>query len=400
VSRRESSIGAIRVRHVINGLGLGGAQMVVARLVANSRREGLEPRVLSLMAPGVLAGQVEAAGVPLDCLDMPQGMPSFSGMAELFRQARGLRADVIQGWMYHGNLAALLLRWLAPGRTPLVWNIRHSVNELHEEKPVRRALIRLGAALSGVPAAIVYNSRISARQHERLGYAAARTVVIPNGFDCDMFRPMPGRRQWLRDLLGIDGSRIVLGQVARAHPMKDTSNLLRAVQLLTTQGIDLHLVLVGRGLDRDNRSLADAIGAAGLGDRVSLLGAREDVPLLLAGLDLFVLPSAWGEAFPNALGEAMACGLPCVATDVGDSAWILDDRGHVVPTRDPVALATAIRKIADLDAEGRERLGRAARERVIEHFTIDRVTRRYAELYAQILEPGAGGYKRLRQREA
>jgi glycosyltransferase involved in cell wall biosynthesis len=283
--------------------------------------------------------------------------------------------------MYHGNLTASICALLSNRRVPVMWNVRHSIHDIRHENRLTRGFIRAGAALSSSPQAIIYNSRLSATQHEQLGYDASKTVVIPNGFDCELFQPRPDMSAWLRREVGIDDRSVVVGMVARNHPQKDPCNLIRAAALLAQRAVDLHVVIVGPGFDRDNADLMKAIAQAGIAARVSLLGQRHDIPQIVAGLDIATLPSAWGEGFPNVLGEAMACGVPCVTTDIGDSAWIVGATGRVVPPRDSEALADALASLVALGSEGRRQLGATARNRVLENFEIDDIIQRYEQLY-------------------
>jgi glycosyltransferase involved in cell wall biosynthesis len=242
----------------------------------------------------------------------------------------------------------------------------------------------LSARLSGLPEAIIYNSRISAAQHARLGFDASRAVVIPNGFDGAQFRPRPDAKARLHQDLGIDPARTVIGVVARDHPMKDPGNLVRAVASLAARGHAVHLVIVGSGLDETNRELVALVRDCGLDARVSLLGERTDIPALVAGFDIAALSSAWGEGFPNVLGEAMASGVPCVATDVGDCGWVLGEHGSTVPPRQSEAMANALARLIALGTEGRRELGLAGRARVLQHFSIQEVVRLYEALHLSV----------------
>lgn len=366
--------------HVITGVTMGGAEMMLFRLLARGDRDRFAPTVLSLLATGAVGARIAATGVPVLSLGMLQERPLSPAMLRLVPIARSLRPALIQGWMYHGNLAASACALLS-GRPAVLWNVRHSIHDIGHENRLTRAFIRLGAALSSSTRAIVYNSRLSATQHEALGYDADRTVVIPNGFDCRLFRPRPEMRQRLRHEMGIEPGRVVIGMVARYHPQKDPFSLIRATALLAERGVDAHVLIIGTDFDAGNAPVVRAIAEAGVGGRMTLLGERHDIPDLVAGLDIATLSSAWGEGFPNVLGEAMACGVPCVATDIGDSAWIVGRTGIVVPPRDPEALADALARLVALGHEGRRELGAAARARVLEHFEVDEIVGRYEALY-------------------
>jgi glycosyltransferase involved in cell wall biosynthesis len=266
----------------------------------------------------------------------------------------------------------------------VVWNIRHSLHDLTLEKRLTRVIIRLCAPLSHLAQAVIYNARVSAAQHERLGYADDRTVVIPNGFDGEQFKPRPDGRRWLCRELSIDPGSVIVGMIARDHPMKDPGNLVRAVGALRQEGRPVEMVIAGRGLDAANRGLAADIRAAGLGPHVTLLGERRDVAAVVAGFDIAALPSAWGEGFPNVLGEAMASGVPSVATEVGDSAWVIGPHGIVFPPRRHDALAAALARLIDLGPDGRRQLGAAARARVLEKFSLHEVVRQYEALHERV----------------
>jgi glycosyltransferase involved in cell wall biosynthesis len=378
----------LSVLHIITGMTMGGAEMMLYRLLARGDRTRFSPTVLSLLAPGTVAGLVSALDIPLLTLGMHEERPLSPAVLRLIPIARRLQPSLLQGWMYHGNLAASGFAVLSGRRPPVIWNVRHSINDIAHESRLTRHLIRLGAALSSSARAIIYNSRQSAAQHERQGYDSSKTVVIPNGFDCELFRPRPEMAAWLRQETGISDGRVVIGLISRNHPHKDPGNLIRATALLVGRGIDVHVVLVGPGFDAGDAVLAGAIERADIAGRVSLLGERPDISEIAAGLDIAVLSSAT-EAFPNVLGEAMACGVPCVATDVGDSAWIVGRTGIVVPPRDSEALADALGRLVALGGEGRRQLGAAARARVIENFEIDDIVGRYQGLYER-----HGGFER------
>jgi glycosyltransferase involved in cell wall biosynthesis len=379
----------IKVLHAITTVEIGGAERMLLRLLEAGARDQFEPSVLSLMDPAgakvaTLAAQMAALRVSLSTLGIPQGRPSPVHLWHLCRIVRAATPDLLQGWMYHGNLAATIGSWSLPLRSPVLWNVRHSVHDLALEKPLSRLIIRLSARLSHLPEAIIYNSRVSAAQHARLGFAASRAVVIPNGFDGALFKPRPDAKARLREELGIELTRAVIGMVARNHPMKDPGNLVRAVALLQARGHPVHLVIVGSALDGANRELSTVVRECGLGAEVSLLGERTDIPDVVAAFDIAALPSAWGEGFPNVLGEAMASGVPCVATDVGDCSWVIGPHGIIVPPRDSEALANALGRLLDLGPDARHQLGLAGRARILQHFSMQEVVAQYETLHLRV----------------
>jgi glycosyltransferase involved in cell wall biosynthesis len=245
-------------------------------------------------------------------------------------------------------------------------------------------VIRAGARLSRRPVRIIFNAAVSRAQHVAFGYDGARSVVIPNGFDTAEFAPCAAERARVRAELDIPADALTVGLVARVHPMKDHATFLQAAKRFGEMHPRSVFVLVGEGADAANRELGALIDRLDLRDRVRLCGRRSDIAAIDNALDIAASSSAWGEAFPNATAEAMACGVPCVVTDVGDAPAIVDDTGEVVPPRDPVALGDAWARLAALGAGARRALGQRARARVIQHYAIDAGARQYANLYQAI----------------
>jgi glycosyltransferase involved in cell wall biosynthesis len=218
-----------------------------------------------------------------------------------------------------------------------------------------------------------------------LGYVANKFVVLPNGFDLDEFRPFPEARISVREELGLPTETPLIGLVARFDPQKNHDGFIRAAGLLHQRCSHVHFLLVGEGVERENVLISQAIARADIGRVVHLMGLRHDVPRLTAALDIASLSSSWGEAFPNVVGEAMACGVPCVVTDVGDSAEIVGDTGVVVATEDPEALARAWEGLLVIPRRERVILGERARARVASHFELGLVAKRYEGFYDRLL---------------
>jgi glycosyltransferase involved in cell wall biosynthesis len=373
----------MRVVHVITGLTTGGAETMLFRLLA-SRSGQVQARVVVLSDVGPLAARIEALGVPVCRLGMRRGRPSARALAGLVQALAADRPDLVQTWLYHADLLGGLAARLAGG-LPVAWNLRHSDLDRAGTRRTTRWTMRACARLSHwLPARIVCCSEATRRVHAALGYAAGRMEVIPNGFDLAEWRPRPEARAALRQGLGWPADAFCVGLVARLDPQKDHPTFFEAAARLAARRPGVRFVLCGDGIVPDHPALAGLLRAAGLDGRVRLLGARADVADITAGLDVAASASAWGEGFPNVLGEAMASGVPCVATDVGDARLIVGDTGRIVPPRDPEALAAAWMELHDLGEGRRRALGALARRRVSERFALPDVVRRYERLYTEL----------------
>jgi glycosyltransferase involved in cell wall biosynthesis len=360
--------------------------MMLYKLVRSMDRHRFRPLVVSMIDTGTVGAKIEALGVPVHALGMSPGSLSIAALRALVGLIATSRPALVQGWMYHANLFGSLATALSRVGAPVVWNVRASLDGLDKEKRSTAAVIRLGALTSRATAGIVYNSRTSARQHEGLGFSARRTEVIPNGFDCEEFKPDRNARERLRAALAIDDDAVLVGCIGRYHPMKDHATFLAAAGLAHRTDARLRFLLAGTGIDSVNTEIASLVRDQGLGAQVHLLGERNDMAQVTAALDIACSASAWGEGFPNVLGEAMACAVPCVATDTGDSAWIVGDCGRVVPVRSPRALADAILALSAVHRAGREAIGERGRARIREHFSIETVARQYETYYQRIID--------------
>lgn len=372
------------VVHVIAGLDTGGAEMMLYKLLSLADRARFAPSVVSLTACGEVGEKVRALGVPVQALGMSRGLPNPLQVLRLAGRLRRTRPALVQTWMYHADLVGGLAARLA-GNVPVVWGVRQS--NLDPEGTRRRTLAtaRLAARLSRwVPARIVCNSETGRRAHEALGYRRDRMTVIPNGFDPAVFAPSDEARVAVRRELGVGDDALLVGLVGRFDAQKDHKNFVRAAALLHRQRGDVHFVLCGRGVSWDNVRLTGWINGSGIQSRCHLLGMRSDVARLTAALDI-ATSSSWGEGFANVIGEAMACAVPCVVTDVGDSALIVGDGGRVVPPRDPHALAAAWQALLGVPAAQRRALGMTARRRVERHYSLRAVVAQYEDLYEEVL---------------
>jgi glycosyltransferase involved in cell wall biosynthesis len=364
---------------------MGGAQMMLYKLLSAMNRDLFEPVVVSLTNHGALGGRIKRLGVPVHTIGMQPGVPTPTAVWRLIRIVKYANPDLIQGWQYHGNLAAQFAQLFLKHRIPVLWNIRHSIYNLGDEKRMTAIMVKLGARFSHKPERVIYVAQTSATQHEALGYRADKRVILPNGFDMQRFRPSHQAWLQLRSELGLSTSTIIIGKIARYHPMKDHANFLRAAAHLLQSHPDVHFLLAGERVERTNSALMGLINDLNLATRTHLLGERNDIHRILGAMDI-VSSASYAEAFPNVIGEAMACGVPCVITDVGDSSLIVGELGLVVPPKQSQALAEAWRMLIDIGQAGRAKLGVMARCHIKDHYSLPAIVARYEQLYHDVGE--------------
>lgn len=377
----------VRVVHVINSLAHGGAEAMLGNLMLRRDRARFESSVVMLIDDRSTADAVRRAEVPIHAIGMRPGVPDPRGLVRLARHLRRERPAVVQTWMDHSNLIGGLAARAALGRAVrVVWGVHHSQHVAGVAKRTTLMTVAACARLSRrVADRIVLVSEASRRFYTDHGFDPRLMEVIPNGFETERFRPDPEARATLRHELGLGPEGPLVGLVARYDPNKDHANFLHAAAQVARGRPDVRFVLCGYGVDRSNTALTGLIEQLGLEGVCLPIGQRGDVERVLAGLDLLVSSSV-SEAFPLVLGEAMSCGVPCVATAVGDSAQIIGPCGRLVPPRDPRALAQALTDLLALPAADRQTIGAAARARITERYDITVITRRYEELYLGLLE--------------
>ena len=247
-----------------------------------------------------------------------------------------------------------------------------------------RVVVKTCALLSRwVPQVVLSCSEAAVSVHRERGYAADRFLVIPNGVDTARFAPSPDARADVRTEFGFPQDGALIGLVARVDPQKNHRGFFQAARLFFERGGDADFLLAGREVTEDHWQLPGWRDDTGHPDRIVLAGRRTDIARVMAALDV-ATSSSLGEAFPMVLIEAMACGVPCVATDVGDSALIVADTGLIVPADDADSLAAGWMRLLGMSAEERAALGRRARERVLANYSLEQVAGRVWTVYRDV----------------
>ena len=377
----------IKLLHLITNLSIGGSEIILWRLLERMDGTRFANAVVCLIETGAVADRIRALGIPVFSLGMKRKWPDPGGLTGILRLLREERPDILQTWLYHSDLLGLIAGKIR-GVPRLLWNVRCSNMGMTRYGKLPAMVVALNARLSGIPDSIIVNSYAGKEYHQRIGYRPKQWEVIPNGIDPEVFKPDEKARTGLRTELGLPEKSLLIGLIARFDPMKDHRNyFLAARHLLNVAGgeEDVHFVLAGFGVDASNVTMDGIISECGLDGRVHLLGERTDIPFVTSALDI-ASSTSLGEGFPNVVGEAMACGVPCAVTDVGDSARLVGDAGRVVPPGDPIALAAAWSELIRMGKDRRRSIGEAARRRIAEDFSIDAMVRRYEQVYEALAE--------------
>lgn len=370
----------MKIVHIITGLNNGGAEGVLYRLVTHDHAN--EHIVISMMDAGKYGPLLLNKGFELHCLNISQGKTSLKSSFKLYKLIKEINPDIVQTWMYHADLLGGVASRLA-GVKKVFWNIRNSNFDGNHTKSSTIKTAKLNAKLSRiVPKKIISCAQGGVKAHTDLGYNEEKIVVIGNGYDLSTFKIDNNARDLVRDELNI-GKNPIIGMVGRYDPQKNHKGLIEALKIVKEKGYIFDLLLVGRDLNNENRVLLEQIRKADLYQKTHLLDQRNDIPNIMNALDIHVLSSSYGEGFPNVIAEAMSCGTPCIATDVGDSAMIIGDSGWIVSENNSKELANAIIKsFQEKDNQQKWAVKKeSARKRILDNFDIQIMIENYNNVW-------------------
>ena len=363
-----------RVVILARQLASGGAERQLVALAIGLKERGRDIHVVLFYGGGVLDAELIAAGVSVHFIEKRGRWDVVGFLYRLVAVLHRLKPEVIYSFLDLPNILATVLRQFV-GTPRLVWSIRAAGMEMRHYDWLTRAIPWVEARLSGRSDLIIANSHAGAGWAIRRGFPADRMCVVQNGIDTVRFRPDTAGRSRVRADWGVGESTRLIGLTARLDPMKDHQGFLTACGALATAHEDLHFVCVGNGLVAYQAELTELARRLGIAHRVIWAGARQDMPAIHSALDVECSASAFGEGFSNAIGEAMACGVPCVVTDVGDSARIVGELGEVVPPRDSNALAHALMRMLERVRQEPD-LARRVRQRIENKFSLEQMVSR------------------------
>lgn len=353
------------------------------RLLSNLDRNVFEPCVFSLTTLGTLGEKIRRLGISVTALQMNRGF--MLPLIALIRGMRAFRPDLVNTWLYHSDLLGSIAGKLA-GARGIIWCIRSADFVQEDTKRTSRLVLKLCAILSGMlPDEVVYNSQKGVSAHKRYGYWEKKSRVIFNGIDGDLLRPNAEAKDSLCRSLGLAPSLQLVGMIARYDPLKNHAGFLQAAAIIKDALPEVRFILAGQGVDWSNQVLASQIESLGLQNYVLLLGPRNDVPYLLSALDMTCL-SSLSEAFPNVVLESLACGVPCVATDVGDVQAIIQDRQWIVPVGDMPAMAAKCIKYLSTPISSRTNYKMKIRSAALAGFSIAAATSKFEKVYKNLVK--------------
>ena len=367
-----------KIVHIISGLKSGGAERSLFNICNSNISDYFIQSVICLGDKAIYGDKLEELGVEVYYLNFKNNnkLYAFLNFKNIIKK---ISPDIVQGWMTHGNFASVLAYFILSGRPSLFWNIRQTVYKLKHEYILTRFLFLINILLSRLPNGIISNANISIKQLIKFGYKNDSFILIPNGFDTNYWKPDHNLRQIERNKLKFNENDFVLGYVGRYHPMKNIKLLLEAFHKLSQQNSKIKLVIVGQNLNNYNikeKSIIDMIPQ----NQILIIDNTEDVKKYYNIFDLLILCSAWGEGFPNVLGEAMSSELCCISTPVGDTPDILEDVGYLVPLDDVDFLIEKVKNCMD-NPEELNKLGRKARIKILNQYSMEKTINTYLNIY-------------------
>lgn len=374
----------MKVLHIITSLSDGGAEAVLYRMCKFDKSN--THTVISLMNEQKYVPMLKKIGINVFTLNFSNRRVNLKGMLKLYRLIKQIKPDVVQTWLDHADLVGGVIAKFA-GKKNIVWGVHHSELKRGESKLFTIFISRINALMSYlIPRKIIYCAEESRKAQEKIGYKKSKGMIVFNGYDWKDFKPDNSIALSLRNELSIDNDTFLIGHVGRYDPQKDLGNLIDAFSILHKKNLKFQASIVGTELDKKNSELLASIKKHDLCMHVHLLGRRDDIEVVMNGIDLFVLSSV-SEAFPNVINEAMLCGTPCVTTDVGDSRFIVGETGWTVRPKDSLALADAIIKAyneKNSNSSSWTKRKAACRRRVEDNFSIDQMIENYKEVWSSL----------------
>jgi len=368
----------MKILHIITGLKNGGAEAVLYRLCTNKNTRNCDQIIISLMDEGKYGPLLRKSGLPVYCLKMPRGRVTIKSIVSLVKILRSYNPDIIQTWMYHADLIGGLIARII-GFNCVFWGVHNIVLDFDKAKKSTVFVKNLCILFSRIiPKHIIFSSEYAADHHKHLGYPSDKFYIIHNGVDLKKFFPNFLAGKSIRKKLKIPSNVPLFGMVARYDPYKDHQSLLEALKVVKDKGLFFRCLLVGDGINKQNNELMILLEKNEIKDWVLLMGPQDDIYNVMNAFDIHILSSI-SESFGNVLAEAMACGIPCISTDIGMPGEIVGDTGWVVPPKNPKELAKTIIEVIDTmeDSISWKLRKNSCRNRISNNFSDDIMASKY-----------------------
>ncbi len=369
------------ILHIITGLGDGGAEHTLFKIC---KYDNINKHiVISLKSPEKYFSLLKKIGVDVYSLNL--NFYSFFKVFSLIKLIRFLKPDIVQTWLVHADFIGGIAARLS-GVKKIIWNVRYSNLEFGKTKIITILIIKILAKLSYIiPQSIVIVSKRAIKIYENVGYDKKKLIFIPNGYDLSILMPNEFEKISFKKNNNISTKIPLIGNVARYDPKKDHLNLLKALLIIKSKKINFHCILVGTGIDKNNLKLVQEIKKLNLSNHIKLMGQKDNIYSVMNGLDIYVQSSSYGEGFPNVVAESMACGTPCVVTDVGDSSFIVGETGWVAKPNNHIKLAIEIEKaILENGSKKSMKRSKETRLRIENNFDIQKMITKYNELWNNV----------------
>ena len=373
----------MKIIHIISSLDFGGAEKTLFNICKNDKNN--EHIIISLTNLGEYGKILKKKNFSVHVCDMKSTIFSLFSFYCLIRILKKYKPDIVQTWMYHGDFVGSFAARIA-GVKKIIWGIRHGNLEFGKSKLTTILISRLLAKLSwSIPKLIIVCAKSAMNFHEKIGYDRKKMYLINNGYDLSIFKKTKIKKTSIREVHKINKKTPLLATVGRYSYEKDHKNLFKALKILKTKNFKFRYLLIGPKINYDNSELVSQIKMYNLEDVVILLGIRKDIPIIMREIDLHILSSN-SEAFPNVVAEAMACGVPCVVTNVGEASFIVGKTGWVVPPNNPVSLSNSIKKaLAELGTKKWKSKSNLARLRIKKNFEINNMINAYKIAWGKII---------------
>ena len=372
----------MKIAHIITSLDDGGAEHTLFKICKYENRN--EHLVISLKDSGKYYKPIKNLGIKIFCLNFSKwSIFKFFHLIKILKQTK---PDVLQTWLVHSDFIGSFAGKLA-GIHNIVWNIRYSNFNIKSANLITIILVKILAIMSFYfPKLIIINSIKAKKIYIKNGYDEKKLKFIPNGFDLSILKFNNKKKKIFQKKIRIKKNTVTIGNVARFNPKKDHLNLIKALSIIRSENINFQSILVGTNINKKNKKLISEIKNLKLQENIKLLGQKNDISKVMSSIDIYVQSSSYGEGFPNVLAEAMACKIPCVATDVGDASHIIGNSGWIVPAKNPYKLAKAIKKAIyenKLKKKWRQR-GIKARNIIRLNFSIEKMILSYIEIWNSV----------------